>query len=1332
MKNFFKDKNILILILILIGAFVIRILNIGFETGSHPDERAIIMISEGVFNNHFNPKNFHYGSFIFYLLWATSWFFEFLVGVVERSSSLNFCKDAILPALRFLSSYDGAFYIGRTYACIAGTITVLFTYLLSSKMFNKKVGLLSAFLLATNPFHISLSRYYTTDIFVTCFSVMVAFFLYEAIVRNSYKNYIFSIICFALGFVFKISMTIMALPIGVTSIYLLIRNKNYKNSFSYIKFFLYPALIVFGIIFLLEPFFFFDFSSFIGDNRSQVEMVRGRWMPPYTRQYLNTLPFLYYIGQMFNYTIRPIVFTLSIFGLIWLIIDKEFAKLNKNILWFFILPSFLIMGSYFVKFPRYLLLIYPFLLILAGYALYKLKSKILTVIICTLSFIIAIDSISIYFNEHSYRTVSRWIYENIPPESTILGVHWDDKIPLLLPGIDSNKYKYKYHNDEYDLKLYEESNEQNLTDYINMLLKGDYIALPADRIFRGILDKFDQKREYSIKILQGLFDGSLGFVPAYIYKPRSFLAARGFYNDDLADESLVGYDHPKAFVFKKVKNLTFEELKSNIENQPLKISLKKVLSTKNFSLAKDDKELRLNIDGKIFNPIQKKSFKGIHLKMNSFFAIILWLIIIDISSFYILPIIFVTCTKLPDKGLGIFRLVGLGVFAFIMWILGSVFKVEYTQVNLILILLCLYVSSFLILKVGNVSISSFISSVCNKKLLKIEYTYFGVFLVFAIFKLLSPEIVFGEKTMDLGFLNYFSRTTSLPPSDPWSIDNQMSYYFFGYFIFGLVHKLSSFPTAFGYNLTIATIAGILTTTLISLIFYLKKSLKVSVLFSLAIVLLTNFEKFYMYFFDTRKSWQLGFDLFWKTARVHEFYSNAITEYPFWSLIFSDLHPHVMAMPFFVCVLLFFIYLYKEKSVTPLFYILMSCISVVLLMTNTWDVITMSFLGIVFLLTVFISNFKEGISLLKKLLIFGCLSLIFVCPFYIFCLSGNKSSTGWVQTSEFHGWFHVFRHFGFWLFPILWGFFTSFKILKNTSYKRIIINLILSSIPFVVASFSIFQDVSWGIQIISFFLLFIGLTYMKEEDHFLSSIFLITFSILLSLTELFFFIDRPNTIFKIYIGMWFFVSLSSVQFVKDNFKNWYFKWTFFVLLGICIVSSCISYVAMARFSHIRNEKVSPTLNGVAFLKNQNKDLFNVVNWINKNIKGTPILLETYGPSYYIDTSIPYQKYTGLPILHGWDHHVKQRGTSEENLSQKKKDIDEFYKTFDKEKIKSLLEKYNIDLVAVGKKENEKYPKESLDKFSQYDDIFVLLTSSNNEALYLVKDKLSGVSLDFNKR
>lgn len=1344
MKSFFKNNKILILILVF--AAVLRLVNMGFQAGSHPDERGIVMISLDIAEKGLNPKNFHYGHFVYYLLYFTSTGFKYIHNAFPN-----------VRFIEFLSSYDGAFYIGRFYATLLGLITIIFTYLLATRFFNKQLGLLSAFFLATNPFFIQLSRYYTTDIFVTCFLCISAFFAYKAYKFESYKSYLLSFVFVSLAFVSKISAGVMALPLAFIFVLCLYQKENCKSPMFYFKYAFIPFWLCIAIFFVVEPFMFFDFKTFIGDNNSQLDMIKGRWMPPYTRQYLNTMPVFFHLKQMLFYTIRPVVFILMLLGMYRLYFKDKSNVVIKVFLSLLVFPGLLITSAYFVKFPRYLLYVYPYLMIFAalGVSLFKAPfKKYITVFSVVVSFIFAIDFVSIYLKEHSQVTVSKWIYANVPHGSTIINPHWDDVIPLHLPGYEPSEYAYKYHTDNESLNIYEESNERFLDDFANTLLKGDYIAFPSDKAFRAILDKFDQKREYSIKILSSFFDGSLGYEKVYVYKPQTFLNTLNIYNDDLSDESITLYDHPKSLVFKKVRNLSFDELRNEIKKQDNKKMLNKVLLTKNFDI---------NFD----NDVSKESLNiSENTFVKSILYLILWLVALDLMSMYIIPFLLYYLKNLNDKAYGIFRLLGIIIFALTSWILASVFGVKLTQSSLTIILLFLYFISFIFIQRKKITFSD-LKSLYTKDIVKIEVYYLCVFLLFAVFKFLSPEIIWGEKTMDLGFLNYFIRLEDYPCNDPWSIDNKLSYYFFGYFIFALIHKVFCIPAEYGFNLSLVTIASLLATTLTTLIFYLKKSINFAIFTSFGILFLSNLEKFYIYFFDKynffkdhpndyRKVWQLGFDLFWKTSRVHEYSSNAISEYPFWSFIFSDLHPHVIAMPIFVCMLLWFAYLIKEKTINNIIYVVFPVTAVTLCMTNTWDAITICVFAFIFTLLYLRTNARNFAKLIVCFIKLGVISLILFLPFYFYNLSSSSDNgIGWVQTIEFHRLDHVIRHFGFWLFPIIACYFVNIReYFRKLSKKALVVSIIISAIPCVFASFSTFSGISWGIQIFSSFLIFIGLASLSRKNLILSS-FVVSFAFLLSFTELCFIIDRPNTIFKFYIGMWFFISIASIQSLSymfnlaktNNFRKRTFRfifceislYTYCILFFICFASSAISYYYMSKHTHIGDEKVKYTLNGTEFLKNKYLDRYKVVNYINSHIEGIPVLMENYGPSYHTNTSIPYQKYTGLPIIHGWDHHIFQRGTSRENMRDKKQDIRTFYKTLNKEKLNEIIAKYGIDLVVVGEKETcekdtnefeKNCYKELLrkpNKFDEYKDIFTLLYSSNNEAVYLVNKKLKDFKL-----
>ncbi len=399
------------------------------------------------------------------------------------------------------------------------------------------------------------------------------------------------------------------------------------------------------------------------------------------------------------------------------------------------------------------------------------------------------------------------------------------------------------------------------------------------------------------------------------------------------------------------------------------------------------------------------------------------------------------------------------------------------------------------------------------------------------------------------------------------------------------------------------------------------------------------------------------------------------------------------------------------------------------MTNTWDAITICVFAVILVLIALTNNFKKALYLVETFLFLGAISLLLFIPFYFYNLQASENHMGWVQTIEFHRIDHVFRHFGFWLIPILLGFLINLKnIFKEKSFINLFLCFLISLAPCIFASFSTFNNLSWGIQIFSSILIFIGLSKLNDENL-IQSVFIVVFAVLLSFTELCFIIDRPNTIFKFYIGMWFFISIASVLSLAEFFEFKPFRLLYAILFLICFLSSVISYVMMSKHTHIGDEKVKYTLNGIEFLKNRYIDRYNVVSYINSHISGTPVLMENFGPSYHTNTSIPYQKYTGLPILHGWDHHISQRGTSRDNMAIKKREISKFYKTYDKEIIKRIINKYNIDLVVVGEKELESYEllKRKPNKFEEFKDIFTLLYSSNNESVYVVNSRIKNMYL-----
>jgi hypothetical protein len=102
-------------------------------------------------------------------------------------------------------------------------------------------------------------------------------------------------------------------------------------------------------------------------------MVRGYWRPPYTIQYAHTLPYFYHLKQMLWYTMGWPLFVISAIGVGVAIarvaleaLDKVFRReflskpLSSEVIpLIFMMVFFLATGYFQVKFPRYLMPLYP-------------------------------------------------------------------------------------------------------------------------------------------------------------------------------------------------------------------------------------------------------------------------------------------------------------------------------------------------------------------------------------------------------------------------------------------------------------------------------------------------------------------------------------------------------------------------------------------------------------------------------------------------------------------------------------------------------------------------------------------------------------------------------------------------------------------------------------------------------------------------------------------------------------------------------------------------------------------------------------------------------------
>jgi YYY domain-containing protein len=86
-----------------------------------------------------------------------------------------------------------------------------------------------------------------------------------------------------------------------------------------------------------------------------------------------------------------------------------------------------------------------------------------------------------------------------------------------------------------------------------------------------------------------------------------------------------------------------------------------------------------------------------------------------------------------------------------------------------------------------------------------ELVFAASFALWTWYKAYDPNIAVTEKPMEFAFLNAIVRSERFPAYDPWMSGYGISYYHLGYIMVATLSKLGGIPTSFAFNLGIATL-----------------------------------------------------------------------------------------------------------------------------------------------------------------------------------------------------------------------------------------------------------------------------------------------------------------------------------------------------------------------------------------------------------------------------------------------------------------------------------------------------------------------------------------------
>ena len=311
-----------------------------------------------------------------------------------------------------------------------------------------------------------------------------------------------------------------------------------------------------------------------------------------------------------------------------------------------------------------------------------------------------------------------------------------------------------------------------------------------------------------------------------------------------------------------------------------------------------------------------------------------WFITVEAMGILALPAVFVLFRRLPDRGFTLAKPAAMVFFSYVLWVLGLSHIAPNTQLTIILILVVAAVPSAFLLRRSLPELKEFVRHNWPM-LVAAEVLFIGFFMMWLGIISEIPAINHTEKPMDFGFMNAVLQSRFFPPEDPWLSGNSISYYYFGHFMMAFLTQLTGVASSVGYNLGLALVPSLVAIGAFGLVYNLVRlsggSLKAGIVFGgtapVLILLAGNLEGAVE--FVHLQGWagsgfwewigikglegtEMGSGAFpdsqwwwFRASRVIDTLSGGqsldytITEFPVFSFVLGDLHPHVMNLPFVV-------------------------------------------------------------------------------------------------------------------------------------------------------------------------------------------------------------------------------------------------------------------------------------------------------------------------------------------------------------------------------------------------------------------------------------------------
>lgn len=576
------------------------------------------------------------------------------------------------------------------------------------------------------------------------------------------------------------------------------------------------------------------------------------------------------------------------------------------------------------------------------------------------------------------------------------------------------------------------------------------------------------------------------------------------------------------------------------------------------------------------------------------------------------------------------------------------------------------------------------------------------FVGFAFIRAHVPDITFNpgasgaEKMGNLMHLTSVLRASWFPPQDAWAAGFTTNYYYGGHLSVAHLATLTGSLPWVAFNLAVCHTVGLILTVsyVLGLVLCKRSSRQManvsqvlhSSFFALCVGVMGNADVVFQAMDASEFSGKRtllntlpvvnGYTLFferggqgidyWQSSRaIHGAESSSldagtITEFPFFSALLGDMHPHHLAQPFLILALAFLllVFLVNPKQNTALHFFMVGVFCSALFFLNSWDCIFLtSFVVVLFLFSVSTKSIFEH---LKET---GWILVGFVPIVFLFTLYFSKPESA--VDLELHGLSSLLHRVGltfvpseirthpaeflihFW--PLLVALLLSFRKPAALLWGVPLVlafamgNILLFQATFFFVLFYLNRELKIAPLIFMAAAVSIGVEVIAIDDYYSGNY------------------ERYNTLFKFYYALWplcwalFFILLLEAKNLGKS-------------ISVLLVSAVgFLYPLLGTASRLQYTETEFTLNGIQWMEDSDEWSGDAefANWVWTQQFPRTLLVESpsqaNAQSYGSDGRLA--SLSGLPSLVGWSHHEMQwRGWGvylDDPVTHQLKPIDQFF-------------------------------------------------------------------------